>query len=79
MTQGVDSSLTKKANTPSSARAAYAWKLPAAGCALMGEIPSIAEYMEQVKVVNAKAADVYRYMNFDRIAEFSDVADTVTV
>jgi len=48
-------------------------------CALMGKIPSVAEYMEQVKVVNAKAADVYRYMNFDKIAEFSDVADTVTV
>jgi len=45
----------------------------------MGKIPSIAEYMEQVKVVNAKAADVYRYMNFDKIAEFSDVSDTVTV
>jgi len=48
-------------------------------CALMGKIPSVAEYMEQVKVVNAKADDVYRYMNFDKIAEFSDVADTVTV
>ena len=48
-------------------------------CALMGKIPSVAEYMEQVKVVNAKAADVYRYMNFDKIPEFSDVADTVTV
>jgi len=47
-------------------------------CALMGKIPTVAEYMEQVKVVNAKAAEVYRYMNFDKIAEFSDVADTVT-
>jgi aconitase B len=34
---------------------------------------------EQVKVVNTKAADVYSYMNFDKIAEFSDVACTVTV
>uniref|UniRef100_UPI0028C37795 aconitase family protein n=1 Tax=Accumulibacter sp. TaxID=2053492 RepID=UPI0028C37795 len=48
-------------------------------CALLGRIPTVAEYMEQVKVVNAKAADVYRYMNFDKIKEFSDVADTVTV
>ncbi|NMF95852.1 bifunctional aconitate hydratase 2/2-methylisocitrate dehydratase [Aromatoleum toluolicum] len=48
-------------------------------CALMGKIPTVAEYMEQVKAVNAKAADVYRYMNFDQIAEFSDVAATVTV
>ncbi|NMG74911.1 bifunctional aconitate hydratase 2/2-methylisocitrate dehydratase [Aromatoleum diolicum] len=48
-------------------------------CALMGKIPTVAEYMEQVKVVNAKAADVYRYMNFDQIKEFSEVAATVTV
>ena len=51
----------------------------AAICALLGRIPTVAEYMEQVKVVNAKAADIYRYMNFDRIKEFSDVANTVTV
>ena len=45
----------------------------------MGKIPSVAEYQEQVKVVNAKAADIYRYMNFDQIAEFSELAETVTV
>jgi aconitate hydratase 2/2-methylisocitrate dehydratase len=39
----------------------------------------VAEYLEQVKAVNAKAADVYRYMNFDQIAEFREVADTVIV
>ncbi|MFA7292533.1 MAG: bifunctional aconitate hydratase 2/2-methylisocitrate dehydratase [Rhodocyclaceae bacterium] len=48
-------------------------------CALMGKIPTVAEYMEGVKAVNAKAADVYRYMNFDQIKEFSEVAATVTV
>jgi aconitate hydratase 2/2-methylisocitrate dehydratase len=51
----------------------------AAICALLGRIPTVAEYMEKVKAVNAKAADVYRYMNFDQIAEFSEAADTVTV
>ena len=51
----------------------------AAVCALLGKIPSVAEYMEQVNVVNQKAADIYRYMNFDQIAEFRDVADTVTL
>jgi aconitate hydratase 2/2-methylisocitrate dehydratase len=35
--------------------------------------------MEQVKTLDAKAADVYRYMNFDQIAEFKEVADTVTM
>jgi aconitate hydratase 2/2-methylisocitrate dehydratase len=51
----------------------------AAVTALMGRIPTVAEYMEQVKSLEAKSADVYRYMNFDQIAEFKDLADTVTV
>jgi len=51
----------------------------AAVCALIGKIPTVAEYLEQVKAVNAKAADVYRYMSFDQIPEFKEVADTVTV
>ena len=51
----------------------------AAMCALLGKIPSVAEYMELIQVVNAKAADIYRYMNFDQIAEFVEAADTVTV
>ncbi len=51
----------------------------AAVCALMGKIPTVAEYMEQVQAVNAKAADVYRYMNFDQIEEFREVADSITV
>jgi aconitate hydratase 2/2-methylisocitrate dehydratase len=51
----------------------------AAVCALMGKIPTVSEYMEQVQAVNAKAAEIYRYMNFDQIAEFRDVAETVSV
>ncbi|MRD73598.1 bifunctional aconitate hydratase 2/2-methylisocitrate dehydratase [Rhodocyclus tenuis] len=49
----------------------------AAMCALAGRIVSVDEYMEQIKRVNAKAADVYRYMNFDQIPEFVDLAATV--
>jgi aconitate hydratase 2/2-methylisocitrate dehydratase len=45
----------------------------------MGKIPTVSEYMEQVQAVNAKAAEIYRYMNFDQIAEFRDVAATVSV
>jgi aconitate hydratase 2 / 2-methylisocitrate dehydratase len=51
----------------------------AAVCALMGRLPTPAEYQEKVQAVNAKGADVYRYMNFDKIAEFADVAREVTV
>lgn len=51
----------------------------AAICALIGKIPTKEEYLEYVNVVNAKAADIYRYMNFDQISEFKEVADTVSV
>jgi len=51
----------------------------AAVCALMGKIPSTSEYMAQVQALNSKAGEVYRYMNFDQIAEFKEVADTVEV
>jgi aconitate hydratase 2/2-methylisocitrate dehydratase len=49
----------------------------AAMCALAGRIVTKEEYMEQIKVVNAKAAEIYRYMNFDQIPAFTEVADTV--
>jgi len=45
----------------------------------MGKIPTVEEYMEQAEVVNKKAADIYRYMNFDQIEEFRAVADTVEI
>jgi len=48
-------------------------------CALMGKIPTPAEYLEQVSGLAAKASDIYRYMNFDQIPAFSEVADTVAV
>ncbi|MCB1889509.1 MAG: aconitate hydratase B, partial [Rhodocyclaceae bacterium] len=51
----------------------------AAVCALMGKIPSTAEYMAQVEALGAKAGEVYRYMNFDQIQDFREVADTVEV
>jgi aconitate hydratase 2/2-methylisocitrate dehydratase len=51
----------------------------AAVAALMGKLPTVAEYMEQVKTLESKAADVYRYMNFDQIQDFKEIADTVTM
>jgi aconitate hydratase 2/2-methylisocitrate dehydratase len=48
-------------------------------CAILGEIPTMDEYMAQVAVVGAKSKDIYRYMNFDQIADFREVADTVQV
>lgn len=47
--------------------------------ALLGRIPTMQEYLDQLGSLNAKADEVYRYMNFDKIKSFSDVADTVSV
>ncbi|HZX31706.1 MAG TPA: bifunctional aconitate hydratase 2/2-methylisocitrate dehydratase [Rhodocyclaceae bacterium] len=51
----------------------------AAMCALAGRIITKEEYMEQIQLVNAKAGEVYRYMNFDQIKDFVEVANTVEV
>ncbi|AWB09240.1 bifunctional aconitate hydratase 2/2-methylisocitrate dehydratase (plasmid) [Azospirillum humicireducens] len=51
----------------------------AAVAALLGKIPTNEEYLAQVGVVNKAAADVYRYMNFDQIPAFQEVADKVAV
>ncbi len=46
----------------------------AAVCALLGRIPTLAEYMEQMDAVSKNAGDIYRYMNFDQIEEFKNAA-----
>ncbi len=51
----------------------------AAVSAILGRIPTMAEYMAQVSIVSEKAKDIYRYMNFDQIPDFREIADTVTV
>ena len=49
----------------------------AAICARLGKIPSKEEYMADIGVINANGDEIYRYMNFDKIADYKDVADTV--
>lgn len=49
----------------------------AAVCAQLGRIPTQAEYLAAVKMIDAMAGDIYRYLNFDRIAEYREVADKV--
>ncbi|MEG3618668.1 bifunctional aconitate hydratase 2/2-methylisocitrate dehydratase [Magnetovibrio sp. PR-2] len=44
-------------------------------CALLGKIPTKDEYLEKVASLKDKADDVYRYMNFDQIPAFADVAN----
>jgi aconitate hydratase 2 / 2-methylisocitrate dehydratase len=45
----------------------------AAACALLGKMPTTAEYMEIVgNKLNPLAADLYQYLNFDQIAGFAE-------
>ena len=45
--------------------------------ALLGKIPTMEEYMAAVTGLQGKKDEVYRYMNFDQIQEFVEVAETV--
>jgi aconitate hydratase 2/2-methylisocitrate dehydratase len=49
----------------------------AAICSRLGRIPTKAEYMADIGIINEKGAEIYRYMNFDRIEDYKQVADTV--
>ncbi|GAB3367495.1 bifunctional aconitate hydratase 2/2-methylisocitrate dehydratase [Lysobacter rhizosphaerae] len=49
----------------------------AAICSRLGRIPTREEYMADIGVINSKGAEIYRYMNFDQIEEYREVADKV--
>ena len=51
----------------------------AAVCSKLGRIPTVAEYLEAVGIINQDAANVYKYMNFDQIEEYAQTAKGVTV
>ncbi len=50
----------------------------AAICSRLGRIPTKAEYMADMGVLDASSAQIYRYMNFDQIEDYKDIADTVS-
>mgnify|MGYP003564125650 CR=1 FL=1 len=43
--------------------------------ALLGRLPTPAEYLEFASKINSMAADIYRYMNFDQVVEFQARAE----
>ena len=49
----------------------------AAICSRLGRIPTREEYMADIGVINSNGAEIYRYMNFDQIEEYRDVAEKV--
>lgn len=46
----------------------------AAVSSILGKLPTVEEYMEYAKNIDSMAADIYRYLSFDQIAEFRDAA-----
>ena len=49
----------------------------AAVCGILGKIPTMEEYFEIVKNIEPMADDIYQYLNFNQMTEYSDVADKV--
>ncbi len=49
----------------------------AAVCSILGRIPKVDEYMQYAKKIDAFAAETYRYLNFDQIDIYREIADTV--
>ncbi|MBN8649106.1 MAG: bifunctional aconitate hydratase 2/2-methylisocitrate dehydratase [Caulobacterales bacterium] len=43
----------------------------------LGKLPTVAEYLTETGVLNNKKDEVYRYMNFDQIEEYKEVADAL--
>jgi aconitate hydratase 2/2-methylisocitrate dehydratase len=49
----------------------------AAVCSMLGRIPTMEEYMKAMGNIDTMAADIYRYLNFDQLPEYREVADKV--
>ncbi len=45
--------------------------------AILGKIPTKEEYLEYMKQIDPTAADTYRYLNFHRMGQYTEKADTV--
>jgi len=49
----------------------------AAVAAIEGKLPSVSDYLKYAAKINETAKDTFRYLNFDRIADYTDLADKV--
>ncbi|NLB12648.1 MAG: aconitate hydratase B, partial [Gammaproteobacteria bacterium] len=50
----------------------------AAICSRLGRIPTREEYLADIGVIDQNGAEIYRYMNFDQIEEYREVAESVS-
>jgi aconitate hydratase 2/2-methylisocitrate dehydratase len=49
----------------------------AAICSRLGRIPTREEYLADIGVINRDGGTIYRYMNFDRIPDYTQAAGAV--
>src|SRR5699024_5642495 len=49
----------------------------AAVAAVLGKLPTPEEYMQYADTIDSMSGEIYRYMNFDRLEDYQQVADTV--
>ncbi|MCX5591382.1 bifunctional aconitate hydratase 2/2-methylisocitrate dehydratase [Alcaligenes endophyticus] len=49
----------------------------AAICSRLGRIPTREEYLADMGILESDSDNIYRYMNFDQIEEFKEIADSV--
>jgi len=49
----------------------------AAICSRLGRIPTKEEYLADMNILDTHSDDIYRYMNFDQIEEYQEIADSV--
>jgi aconitate hydratase 2/2-methylisocitrate dehydratase len=47
-------------------------------CSRLGRIPTRAEYMDGVGILAPNSGDIYKYLNFDQMQDFTDAAAGVT-
>ena len=51
----------------------------AAICSRLGKIPTREEYMADMGIIDKNSESIYRYMNFDQIEDFKEIADSVGI
>lgn len=45
--------------------------------AMFGRLPTVAEYIEKMQGINAMGAEIYRYLNFDKMPDYQEIANKV--
>lgn len=51
----------------------------AAVASILGKLPTVEEYMAYAADIDSMAADVYRYLNFDQMANYTEAAAKATI